>query len=85
MSELNPFVRCVADFARAEAVAASQAELESKAAETEELVKQLRQLEEKEAQRAAHSACVVKAAKKEIDRLKAQLVSERERSDALEA
>ena len=42
VSELNPLVRCVADFARAEAVAASQAELESKAAETEELVKQLR-------------------------------------------
>jgi len=84
-TELRLQVRRVADCARAEAFAASQAEVEARAAQTEELVRQLVQLEKQEAQRAAEAACAAMTAKNEIAHLRAQLESERERSEALSA
>ena len=48
-AELSPQVMLAANRAREEAAAACQAELEAKTAETEILVKQLKELEENEA------------------------------------
>jgi len=75
--ELSPQVACAATSAREEAAAACQAELEAKAAETEILVKQLKELEEKEARRAADSARAAEL--KAIRDLKAKLQRDRER------
>jgi DNA repair exonuclease SbcCD ATPase subunit len=82
---LSPQVTLAANRAREEATAACQAELEAKAAETEKLVKQLKELEEKEARRAADSARLTKAAEQEMGALRAKLQREREVSQRLEA